>query len=195
MTSPSDQLSIYFLWLDLETTGPDPGFNSPIEVGAMITHPYPPYESPESNHPTEFVSVIEPDGWPSRTMWEDNSLRMAVQSGLYNRLEGSTGLTQVAMNLVGFVQPWLNHDGKIALAGSGVTHFDLKFLKHCFPLLYDYLGYPHYYDVGQLRRWIILEHGEDARYQAPKMHRALADVELHIAEANHYRKYLKGELP
>lgn len=122
---------------------------------------------------------------------------MHIANGLIRALligEGTTDLKTVEASLL----IWLNNNlqsftKRIPLAGSGVSHFDRRFIRAQMPKLDNRLTY-WAYDVGSVRRFlrlyglpIMVEH--DA-----KTHRALDDVKAHIEEARYYGRLLRAEM-
>ena len=85
--------------------------------------------------------------------------------------------------------------GVLPLAGSGVSHFDRRFIRRYWPSLDRKLAYAMF-DVGVVRRF-LREWGlgllppEYAETRAPTIgHRALSDAEDHRQEAIKLRDWL-----
>lgn len=77
-----------------------------------------------------------------------------------------------------------------------VGHFDRRFVAEHFPLVDKQLAY-FAIDVGVMRRffqytgttWVVPELND------AKTHRAMDDLELHLAEARHYRDRISDSAP
>lgn len=83
-------------------------------------------------------------------------------------------------------------DEKVALAGSGVGHFDARWIRRHLPKSATRLTY-WTYDVGVLRRFLRDLCGWDVpSLQGGKSHRALDDAVLHLAEMRTYRDVLSA---
>lgn len=93
----------------------------------------------------------------------------------------------------------LNQDGeeqrKIALAGSGVGHFDSRWIRYRMPRTAKHLTY-WTLDVGVLRRACKYAGRPDLVLEgtADKTHRALDDALFHHQEWLHYRAVLAGAM-
>jgi oligoribonuclease (3'-5' exoribonuclease) len=91
--------------------------------------------------------------------------------------------------LTGWVLDNIGGDQRVPVAGSGVGHLDLPFVKVFLPRLSTRLTYWPV-DTGNVRRLIQLAGRDDLVDMATdvdaKPHRALPDVELHVAEARRY---------
>lgn len=80
----------------------------------------------------------------------------------------------------------------IPLGGSGVLHFDRRFIKKWLPRFDARLT--HWaYDVGVLRRTFI-KAGVSYYSDDAKTHRALDDARVHANEWRWYQKFVRGEL-
>jgi oligoribonuclease (3'-5' exoribonuclease) len=188
----------HLLWLDLETTGTDPadGNAAILEVGAIITT-----WEPELPEVARASMIVRPPGstgdhdrlWAAmpdvvRDMHTVNGLWEAATTDpdAWNLLDADTAIA-------GWV---LQHAGgqAVALAGSGVGHLDLPFVKAWLPRLATRLLYWPL-DIGGTRRMLDLAGRQDLvnlpRDVDGKPHRALADVELHVAEARGYLQMLR----
>lgn len=86
---------------------------------------------------------------------------------------------------------------EFAIAGSGVAAFDHPLIKAKMPLLASWLAY-YPYDIGIERRVSTAFAGRQLVNYAPKsygeekMHRAMADVEAHLREAQDYRAFYRS---
>ncbi len=174
----------FILWIDLETTGTDEHNDQIIEIGAVITDldfvEVQAFASPVQ--PSKQVKVEKLDQ-VVQEMHEANGLWEA----LFERREGDV-MWIVEHDLIEWLDwVWPPGNGRIALGGSGVSHFDRRFIALQMPRLAKRISYWSY-DVGVVRRF-----GRLAGIPAPsvtsdsKTHRALEDIRLHIEEARYYR--------
>jgi oligoribonuclease (3'-5' exoribonuclease) len=194
-------------WIDLETTGlahTDPV----LEVACILTTP---------DMETElgsFQQVVQPDLYPSwgidghrfypstwRRDMDDVVVQMHGANGLMADVEASVhDLWTVGCTIDRMMgEQW---DGKWRLAGSGVAAFDLHVLRHQVP---DIPRRFHYapLDVGQVRRFLEYARRDDlvaneltldGNAGSHELHRAMADLRLHLAEARTYRDLFVGGL-
>lgn len=169
-----------YLWLDLETTGLDPYTDDILEVGIIVT---------DALLTAQRVSswLIPPKrDWPATT--SQIVLYMHEKSGLAEQLEDDWWLDHYRLDaveneIIVKTMPYLT-DGKIVLAGSGVDT-DMQFICEQMPDLYQRLA--HYtLDVGVVRRFLRDICNVVLPELGPVKHRALSDVEHHLAEARTY---------
>jgi oligoribonuclease len=187
-------------FLDLETTGHDHELlGSILEVGVIITDPM-------LNTLATAEWLVEPapghlDTMPS-AVW-----KMHTRNGLLDRVaQVATRVHAVEADLAALLDRY--GPGKLALAGSGVGHYDSRWLRHHMPMAADRLTY-WAYDVGVIRRFVTnllggeWVGGREGGVWEPglpslvaelppggKPHRALADAQLHLDEMRHYRHVL-----
>lgn len=180
---PSPARSQPILWLDLETTGLDVNHDRILEVAAVLTNGD--LKVIESYH-----AVLK---WPKETLeqliTEPEVWEMHSRNGLIDAcVEASATLPDVSGDLLRFLDDYV--DGQVILAGSGVAHFDLLWLREWLPRVAERLAY-YTLDIGIVRRFLQIVVGlpEEDRPQVP--HRALDDVLLHIEEARAYRDRLR----
>ena len=173
----------HLLWLDLETTGSDESKDCIIEVGAILTT--------EDLEPlAELDWVISPT---------DEALGRLLRNDVVRAMHEANGLLKFVLDGVGMkphdaakdLLRWLEDNGakqgRVALAGSGVAHFDRRFLDRYMPQVTNYLRY-WVIDVGVIRRahgmWVG---SEVSTANDAKTHRALDDARCHLAEARAFR--------
>jgi oligoribonuclease len=180
----------HLAWVDLETTGSDERHDHVIEIGFILT-------DIDLNVIDEFQSVIQPDALlPSliqqmvpvvREMHEANGLLNELRSG-YGTSIYEADRTIVSILVEHGVE---RHAGVIA--GSGVGHFDRRFVKHHMKKLDRHLAYPAM-DVGVVRRFVRDVMGvplpEFDAAKTGKSHRAMSDIRLHLGEAKWFRSSL-----
>lgn len=175
----------HLLWLDLETTGTDENEDQIIEIGVVLTD----LELAEIDRYESVVGVYE-KVHELLTRTEDRFvLNMHQDNGLLDTLAAGIGRHRAAAE--GDVLRMLHtHEvgsHTVALAGSGVGHFDRRFLAVHMPALDKHLAYP-VLDIGTIRRaiqwwapgWVPDQDGA-------KPHRALDDVQIHLDDARAYR--------
>lgn len=163
------------LWLDLETTGS--GDDALVlEVGMALTGPGPKFETLDT-----FMEVLRHPELPTmvpvvQKMHEDNGLLRDIE------VVGKTP-DDAAKRMAQYIGDWFGISPQhVVLAGSGVGHFDRKFIRRDWPWLDKRLAY-YTYDVGVLRRFCRMVGIEAGIDQSLTPHRALADVDQHIREA------------
>lgn len=182
------------LWLDLETTGTDELSDPIIEVGAVLTD-----NSPEFREISYFEAVVKvADPYEALRRMQPEVVQMHVRNGLVEALllrDGYGSLAAVEENLLIWLGNELQQTGpRVPLGGSGVSHFDRRFIKAQMPALDRALTY-WAYDIGAVRRFLrlygVVHSDETTARSAVKDHRALADTREHIAEARFYATLLR----
>ena len=182
----------HLLVLDFESTDTDPDTCRVLEVGAILT------TFPDLDTVSTFTTLIDPVDDAALTaakadpvvgpMHRTNGLFEALAAGSARSLL-ETGDALIAMLDAHGITP-----GEVALAGSGVGHFDLQVIRRRMPRLHTYLAY-WTMDAGVLRRahiaWgptgkPLVDNGK------PKAHRALDDAHAHLAELRAHRALLRG---
>lgn len=190
----------HLLWCDLETTGvhdtrvPGGGHVSDwvIEVAVKLT---------DFDYETiwEYQSVVKPpvgelNACVGRIMTTRAVREMHTANGLVDELVSGKGdyIGNIEAHIVQKLGQVAGSGVKPILAGSGVSHFDIRFLKRDMPRLILCLG-RGFHDVGVVRRF-----AEAASIALPRFenddpavqHRGMIDVEWHIREARWYRETL-----
>lgn len=166
------------LWVDLETTGTDVQTDDVLEVGMIVT-------DQELRVISEFHRV-------TRLM-----RRELLMDGVVRRMHERSGLMEEVLNARQYsdqlepeILDWFRTMGKdlqFALAGSGVSHFDRKFIARDWPRVNKRLRY-WAYDVGVVRRFLRDICGiYIPDVEATKPHRAMADIAMHLQEMIEYR--------
>ena len=143
----------HYLWLDLETTGTDERRDDIIEVGFIITDK----ELVEKSYGSSVTQITE-TGWKrlkeTPVVWE-----MHQENGLIADLERQNDVFPTAGAYSTFIVNQMKDMGiephRVMLAGSGVGHFDRRFVREQMHWLDGYLAYP-VLDVGVLRRFHIV---------------------------------------
>jgi oligoribonuclease len=181
----------YLAWIDLETTGLSEHDDPIIEVGMVVTASSAPF-----NEIDAFEVVVEPNPtrfpeWRGRmngyvrTMHTKNGLLADFAIGL------SVPVADAEQQMIE-VLSGIGRQHSFMLAGSGVGHFDRKFLQQQMPEFDKWLQYPNL-DVGVLRRAFSFSgrgdldaFGQTFASKGDKPHRGLADVRDHL---NEFRAY------
>jgi oligoribonuclease len=169
------------LWVDFETTGTNPQRNEPLEVAAILT-------TPDMVEIARFHAVI---AWTvDGLVFDDIAEEMHRSSGLLDEVDAASKVepswsVQTAFWAGRAFSQWLDshvdRGTKVTLCGSGVAHFDRYVIKAWFPAIEERLTY-FMLDVGHIRRFMKLA-GWNTDRPAVKAHRAMADIEDHLAEA------------
>lgn len=173
--------------VDLETTHINEHEGSIVEVGCVLL-------DDQLSALDQWQAVVfpehEPDSWPSKVhaMHADSGLLEACLSD--DALPVGTADVQLATWLARQLD---DGDSQHALAGSGVAHFDSRWLARWMPASRRLLTYWSY-DVGVVRRFARDLCGIDrvADVSAAKPHRALDDAWLHVGELRDWQKALRG---
>jgi oligoribonuclease len=177
------------LWIDLETTGSDFETSQILEVGAVIT-------DYDLNILSTKTMIVKPTTFSKLSTMTPFVMEMHTKNGLladimkHYHYDELPDIGKVDKMLTDWVTD-NNSKSQIALAGSGVLHFDRQFIRRDFPTFDKHLTYWGY-DVGVIRRFlrdflksdIIDETHENA-------HRGLQDVLDQIEEMKKYIRYIK----
>lgn len=178
------------LWIDLETTGSSDEA-SIIEVGAILTD-----QTPKLKELGRFTTVIGP-GWVAPNYEAAVVVEMHRKSGLTDALRDP--LNPDKLEAEKMILRWINQTigfstDHIPWGGSGVGHFDAKYIRRDWEYLSKRLTY-WVYDVGVIRRSLKLIGIQlAANTTEVKTHRALDDIVLHVEEMRQYLKYLANRL-
>jgi oligoribonuclease (3'-5' exoribonuclease) len=187
----------YLLWIDLETTGTDHELDPILEIGAIIT---------ESDHPfdevAEFERVIDPGTLEWKARLDDFVLNMHTENGLLNDIKTTKAVSperaeaDLCVLLAGYAK-----EHQFLLAGSGVSHFDRRFIATQMPKVHAFLQYPNL-DVGISRRdreragrGDLIASGltyTGSEHFDGKPHRGLADARDHLVEYRAYAEQLRS---
>lgn len=182
----------YLAWVDLETTGVDEFADPILEVGLIITTVEPPFEEL-----TSYEAVIDPN--PIRfPRWRDRMndfvTKMHTTNGLLSDISSAAAKSpeRVQQEMI-LALAGVSREHNFMLAGSGVGHFDRRFLHVQMPEFEGWLQYPCL-DVGVIRRAFdfagrkdLNAFGQTFETKNDKPHRGLADVRDHL---NEFRTYV-----
>lgn len=186
--------AVAMLWVDLETTGTDEAFDEVIEIGAIMTD----FEFNVLGDPAGFEVIIEPTEYALGRMMKDKVVRdMHNDNGLLGEVLNGQGkdLRTAQYDMLEWMENTLNvkkrkgpvNKFRFMLAGSGVDHFDKRFIVEHLPDVNKLLAFPTL-DVGMVRRFLRFSGVEPSHDNTEsKDHRALGDIRLHLEEARAYR--------
>lgn len=181
----------YMAWLDLETTGLDETEGSILELGIALARPEPPFEEVAA---ASWVMRPHPTDW--RSMMVDKVVEMHAKTGLDVEVDASefteAGIEKIAVE-------WLDSvggtRGQFLLCGSGVSHFDRRWLKHRMPELEARFGYVTL-DVGVIRRGFeVAGIGQSLKFAGKTdgtPHRGLDDARDHLEEWRRYSVLMRA---
>ena len=173
------------LWIDLETTGSSDNAEI-IEFGAILTD-----ASPQLNQLSELTATVN----SSKAYEAEIVIQMHEKSGLTEDLKSADFWDVPALEKA--VLRWINDTigfskEHIAWGGSGVGHFDSRYIRKYMPNLNKRLTY-WVYDVGVMRRMFRLA-GINYEDNQSKTHRALDDIKLHVEEARSYLGLIESSM-
>lgn len=174
------------LFLDLETTGSDVNNDEVIEVGLVML-------DAESLEEKATLSLVVFPGQRAFNRMMNNQIvhDMHVKSGLLDDLDNGI----FAHDADQLINNWLNEQGAgtthLPYGGSGVSHFDRKFIDKYLPAFGKRLTYWSY-DVGVARR-IARKAGLGWLNQDAKNHRALVDARFHAEEFRYAIRAFSGQ--
>lgn len=172
-------------WIDLETTGLNPGRDHVLEVACIVT-------DDELNEIARFQSVVYYGGSPDEH--HEVVQKMHTENGLWSECASSTAPTiwEVDGQLAAFLQ---QHAAGAQLAGSTIS-FDRAFMQVDLKRAHSVLHYRNV-DVttlNELARRFWPEAYASRPNNDTKGHRAMTDVEESLRVCKHYIKALGGKL-
>lgn len=180
-------------WLDLETTNSDEHTGSIVEIGCVMTDP--------DLREIEEISLLvlpDPDHWEAMP---EVVQRMHNASGLADAIEDAMAQPDRADALDvaeadRILRQFLDRhavSGRVILAGSGVSHFDHRWIRAHLPRSAKRLTW-WAYDVGNVRRFLgsidkgLLVHPQP---EGGKAHRGIVDARDHLNEWRLYRNMVR----
>lgn len=178
----------HLLWLDLETDGSDEHYNNILEVGVVLT------DVAGDEVLCEFSAITEPLNPKAFTEMIPVIHEMHTENGLLEALSHGAGrpLGEAQELIMGMLKEAGVRSHRVAMAGSGVSHFDARFVKAQMPKLAKQFVYWQL-DMGHIRRFLDFSgfayviRPEDDGYAKP--HRALEDALLHLSEYKSYQRH------
>ena len=190
----SDPKRVANLVADLETTGLDTDRDEIVEVAVIGCN----YELEELFRGTW---LTRPSQAGLAQMYANKWIRETdTANGIFVELAAAPlagpgallTVPQIEHELLALLGQHGARPGKVSLAGSGVAEFDKLFLTRLMPTLMGALYY-RTDDVGYLRRSYLRATGEVlTAINDSKTHRALDDVEAHIAEERTFRDFFRA---
>jgi len=174
---PANNLALI---LDTETTG-NKEEDELIEMGMVML------DVPSLNVLGDYSIVIEPSREAEERMLANPVVTaMHHENGLLADLDGDTAVPADLADAL--INNWLNQfcDPRthIPWGGSGVLHFDRRYIRKQLPMLDKRLTY-WAYDVGVPRRIFNMVGAPTESIEA-KTHRALDDAYVHVEELRFY---------
>jgi len=178
----------FLLWCDLETAGTDETRDPILEVAFLVTR--------------ENLAALASYGKVIRPAMPVDQVRAASVpdvrkmhdvNGLWGECAASdTSLAQADHQVTTMLRT-LGSRHDFVLAGSGVAHFDSRFIRAQMPAVSQWIRY-YCIDVGVIRRTMYLLGRDDlVRPADGKTHRAMDDVLLHLSEMQHFKDKLGKE--
>lgn len=178
-------------WLDLETTNADENTGAIVEIGAIVTDP--------DLREVEEISLLV---FPDIDCWEampEVVQRMHEASGLADEIEDA--MAQPDRAEAAYVEEadrilrqFLDRHavgGQVILAGSGVSHFDHRWIRRHLPRSAKRLTW-WAYDVGNVRRFLgSIDEALLRPSPGDKAHRGIVDARDHLNEWKHYRAVVR----
>lgn len=186
------------LFLDLETTGVDETFDEIIEVGIVMLDSHTLEEIDHLN-----VVIAPTDSAYERMEGKDVVRKMHEVNGLADLIRQDRfknmflpGRETADAQIIGWLKSHVGNDNtQIPYGGSGVAHFDRRFIKKYLPR-FDKMITHWAYDVGTIRRAFVKAGLQTAdnfleKQGQEKDHRALQDARVHADEFRLYQRYFK----
>ena len=172
-------------WLDLETEGADAATCLILEVGMVVT-------TVDLQEVERYEGVVGLNGATDPDYADAHVRVIHVANGLDALVRASTKSSEdVEREAIGVLSRH-GKPGEFILAGSGVGHFDKRFLANQMPVLHSWFRY-YVYDVGVVRRLLVSAGRADLVGEKPnKPHRALGDALLHLEEWRRYVALVQG---
>lgn len=185
----------YLAWIDLETDGlPDGNDYTDVHIleAALIVTDF------SLNKMVGYSEVVKMTKSAADRIRASEYVRnMHKVSGLLTAsVNAQHTVAQVEREMVD-VLAGVGQEGEFMIAGSGVASFDFPLIKTHMPVVAAYFAY-YPFDIGIVRRGNKILAGRDlvgpspASYGEAKEHRALGDVQAHLAEAVLYQTFLRS---
>lgn len=180
----------FIFWVDLECTGSGDDEDI-LEIGTVIT-------DRELNEldARQIVLPVDEEKFNNMSdvvvkMHTDNGLLDDVlQRGFYpSPMHRDLELAQIDEELARWVRSFAGGD-HMPIGGSGVSHYDRKYIRRDLPLLDKRITYKHL-DIGVARGFAERAGLEWPNFHLSKSHRALDDIRQHVEEARAFLRYLE----
>lgn len=182
----------FLLVLDFESTSVDPQTCRVLEVAATLVS-FPGLDLIDSY--TAVIDHAAPDHLAAAKA-DPIVGPMHTANGLFDDIDAGRGifLHEAEAAILSVLDRHGSGAKNVALAGSGVAHFDLQVIAARMPALHTRLAY-WTLDIGPIRRaiaaWVPTEH-RPADTNATKSHRAADDVACHLADLITYRDFFRS---
>lgn len=180
----------FILWLDLECTGSGDDEDI-LEIGLALSS-----KELEVLDTRSIVLPMMPDKLETmadvvvKMHTNNNLLSDSMGLGFYTSdMDKDMQLAQIDEELARWIKQYAGGD-HVPLAGSGISHYDRKYIRRDLPLFDKRLTY-WTYDVGVLRRTSELLGITWPEFHFSKTHRALDDALQHLEEFKRYKSYLQ----
>lgn len=176
----------WYAWVDLETTGSDPDEDAILEVGIALSRADFEPSPPAARWVLGFAEPNDRTNPRVRQMHTDNGLWREVA-------ESQLTLADADSEIDAWLR-WATGERprkRLIFSGSGVGHFDGRFIRPLLPKLDAWLTY-WTIDVGVIRRFLPMAGIDVPDAESTKAHRALDDALHHMAEARLYRDLIAG---
>lgn len=183
-------------WIDLETTGTDETKDLIIELALIVTRPD---LTPVPIAPNGYYSSVvrfDTEGVKQAAIEriKNNPVvhAMHTANGLLESIEADEGKPAGLIDQeVRTILKGIGHKRKaFMIAGSGVGHFDRRFIKRQMPQIEAMLDHPAF-DIGVFRRMAQAWGVDMPDFQTIKTHRALDDLRAHLQEAAWDRAFMR----
>lgn len=174
----------WYAWIDLETTGSDPDEDAILEVGIALSR--------DDFEPKIAAKWILGFAEPTATT-NPRVVQMHTRNGLWRDVAESSLALHEADEQIDAWLHWATSelpDRRLIFAGSGVGHFDGRFIRPKLPKLDAWLTY-WTLDVGVIRRFLPMCGIAVPDAEVTKPHRALDDALHHMEEARRYRELIR----
>lgn len=177
-------------WADLETTGLNTQTDEIIEIAVIVTNN-------QLDEIDRYEAVVAPTpGAYIRMMNDPFLVDMHTKNGLLAAL-ADTASTVLVADAERAVMGMLTRHGIpldeviLSVCGSGVSNHDIPILRNQMPTFMGAASYFSATDVGVLRRSFGMWNGyELVHANDSKTHRALDDIECHLAEGRAFKQLL-----
>lgn len=185
------------LWIDIETTGLDPEFDVPLELGLAVTDRW----GMPCGDNWKFSAIVNDrteafEAAVKRGRDNDIVGQMHKDSGLWVSLMGGASILEVEKSAKVWLEGWSVPLHDLRMAGSSVGQLDRPFTIAYFPGVADYFHPYRVIDVSSIKEccrdlnprvYDGLEQGAQKR----ELHRVIPDMEDTILE---YRFYVENFL-
>lgn len=172
------------IWIDIETSGLDPGLHEILEIGCIAT-------DSDLKILDKGISRVFYHGDDIYRNMDPYAKRVHSKNGLLDKVRMNfEDNTESVKKIYDYIRSHVEADVS-PMCGNSV-HFDRMFLKYYFPLLEAQFNYRNL-DVSTLKILARLWYPELPEYEKANHHRAMPDIHGSIAELEYYRKNMLRE--